>query len=128
MVNKENKIRILVADDLADVREALATILNKQPDMSVVAEAADGRQAVELFRSYRPDVTLMDLKMPIMDGLQAASAICKEFPDARIIAMTAFGDLEVSRKAEACVRSFFRKDITRQELLQHIRDVYAALY
>jgi len=126
-MSEENRIRILVADDLADVREALVTILSRQPDMTVIAEAADGLQAVELFRSYLPDVVLMDLMMPVMDGLQAASAICKEFPHARIIAMTAFSDLEdLARKIHPCIKTFLRKEISRQNLLQHIRAIYAA--
>ena len=107
-------IRLLIADDHLTVREGLAAILKSRQGMQVVAQASDGQEAVELFRSHRPDVTLMDLGMPRMNGLEATRAILAEAPDARIVVLTAFeGEEENSRRAGA--RSVVQKDASREE-------------
>src|SRR5579863_5916139 len=94
-------IRVLCVDDHPLVRKGIAAILNNEPDMSLVAEAENGRQAVELFRQHQPDVTLMDLRMPELDGIGAAKLIRSEFPEAKIIALTSFdGDQDVFRALE----------------------------
>src|SRR5580765_4052810 len=95
------KIRILVAEDHLVARVGVSTIVNMQPDMTVVAEASNGAQAVEQFRQHRPDIALLDLRMPGMTGTEAAAAIRKEFPDARMIALTTYGGDEDIRRALA---------------------------
>ena len=92
-------IRILVAEDHLVARVGVMTIVNMQPDMAVVAEASNGQQAVELFRKHQPDVTLLDLRMPVMGGVEAATAIRAEFPGARMIALTTYGGDEDIRSA-----------------------------
>jgi two-component system NarL family response regulator len=96
-----DKIRILVAEDHLVARVGVSTIVNMQPDMTVVAEASNGHQAVELFRKHRPDVTLLDMRMPGMGGVEAATAIRAEFPNARMIALTTYGGDEDIRRALA---------------------------
>jgi DNA-binding NarL/FixJ family response regulator len=119
-------IRILAVDDHALVRKGIAAILASQPDMSVVAEASNGREAVELFRSQRPDVTLMDLQMPEMNGLDAMIAIRAEFPDARIIMLTTYaGDVQVLRAMKVGARGYLLKTLLDKELLETIRAVHA---
>src|SRR3954451_3505544 len=90
--NRTNgKIRILVAEDHLVARVGVTTIVNMQPDMTVVAEASNGQQAVEAYRQFRPDVALLDLRMPVMGGVEAAAAIKSEFPGARMVALTTYG-------------------------------------
>src|SRR6185295_11032234 len=102
------------------------TIVNMQPDMSVIAEAANGAQAVEMYRQQRPDIALLDLRMPVMTGFEAAAAIRKEFPDARLIALTTYGgDEDIRRALAAGVRSYLTKDVLHEELLKAIRAVYS---
>jgi two-component system NarL family response regulator len=121
-----DKIRILVAEDHLVARVGVSTIVNMQPDMTVVAEASNGQQAVELFRTHRPDVTLLDLRMPGMGGVEAATAIRAEFPTARMIALTTYGgDEDIRRALAAGVLAYLTKDVLHDELLKAIRAVYA---
>jgi DNA-binding NarL/FixJ family response regulator len=119
-------IRVMCVDDHPLVRKGIASIINNEPDMQMVAEASQGRQAVELFRKHQPDVTLMDLRMPEMDGIEAVKQIRAEFPEARIIALTSFdGDQEIYRALEAGVRGYLLKEMVHTEVLSAIRAVYA---
>ena len=105
---------------------ASRTIVNMQPDMTVVAEAANGQQAVELYRKHLPDVTLLDLRMPGMSGVEAATAIRAEFPNARMIALTTYGgDEDIRRALAAGVQAYLTKDVLHDELLKAIRAVHA---
>lgn len=120
------RIRILVAEDHVIARVGVIGLINMQPDMIVVAEATDGRRAIELFRVHRPDVTLLDIRMPKLSGLDAAAAIREEDPDARLIALTSFGrDEDMCRAFEAGIRAFLTKNVLREELLTAIRSVHA---
>jgi DNA-binding NarL/FixJ family response regulator len=122
----KSKIRILVAEDHLVARVGVGAIINRQPDMLVVAEASNGRQAVERYRQHVPDVALLDLRMPFLSGTEVAIAIRKEFPDARLIALTSYGgDEDIRRTLAAGVRAYLTKDVLRNELLQTIRTVYA---
>jgi DNA-binding NarL/FixJ family response regulator len=119
-------IRILVAEDHLVARVGVSTIVNMQPDMTVVAEASNGAQAVEQFRQHRPDIALLDLRMPGMTGTEAAAAIRKEFPDARMIALTTYGgDEDIRRALAAGVQAYLTKDVLHDELLKAIRAVHA---
>ena len=119
-------IRILIADDQWVVREGLTALINRRPDMEVIAEAENGRQALECFRQCRPDVTLMDLRMPQMGGADAIAAICAEFPRARVLALTTFdSDEYIYRVLKAGARGFLLKDAPREELMDVIRAVHA---
>jgi DNA-binding NarL/FixJ family response regulator len=118
-------IRILTVDDHALIRKGIAAILASQPDMSVIAEASNGREAVEQFRSHCPDVTLMDLQMPEMNGLDAMIAIRAEFPDARIIMLTTYaGDVQVLRAMKVGARGYLLKTLLDKELLETVRAVH----
>jgi DNA-binding NarL/FixJ family response regulator len=119
-------IRVLSVDDHALLREGIAALVGNQPDMELVAEACDGREAVELFRRHQPDVTLMDLQMPEMGGIDAMSAIRGEFPEARIIVLTTYtGDIQVMRAMRAGARAYLLKGLLRKELIETIRAVHA---
>ncbi len=119
-------IRILSVDDHALLREGLAALIANQPDLELVAEAANGREAIELFRKHRPDVTLMDLQMPEVGGIDAISGIRSEFPDARIIVLTTHaGDVHVTRALRAGARAYLLKSLLRKELIDVIRAVHA---
>jgi two-component system NarL family response regulator len=119
-------IRILVAEDHLVARVGVSTIVNMQPDMTVVAEASNGLQAVELFRKHLPDVTLLDLRMPGMTGVEAATAIRHDYPHARMIALTTYGgDEDIRRALAAGVQAYLTKDVLHDELLKAIRAVYA---
>jgi two-component system NarL family response regulator len=119
-------IRILVAEDHLVARVGVSTIVNMQPDMTVVAEASNGQQAVEMFRKHVPDVTLLDLRMPVMTGVEAATAISREYPKARMIALTTYGgDEDIRRALAAGVQAYLTKDVLHDELLKAIRAVHA---
>ena len=119
-------IRILAVDDHALFREGIAALVGNQTDMELVAEGMNGREAVELFRRHQPDVTLMDLQMPEMNGIDALSAIRGEFPEARIIVLTTYtGDVQVFRALKAGARAYLLKGLLRKELIETIRAVHA---
>jgi DNA-binding NarL/FixJ family response regulator len=118
-------IRILVAEDHLVARVGVTAIVNMQPDMTVVAEAANGQQAVELYRRHLPDVALLDLRMPVMGGTEAAAAIRAEFPQARMIALTTYGgDEDIRRALAAGMQAYLTKDVLHDELLNAIRAVH----
>jgi DNA-binding NarL/FixJ family response regulator len=120
------RIRILVAEDHLVARVGVTTIVNMQPDMVVIAEASNGQQAVELYRQHAPDVALLDMRMPILDGVAAAKAIRAEFPGARMIALTTYGgDEDIRRALAAGVQAYLTKDVLHDELLKAIRAVHA---
>ncbi len=119
-------IRILSVDDHPLLREGVNALLAGQADMTLVAEASNGREAIEQFRKHRPDVTLMDLQMPEMNGVDAMIAICGEFPAARIIVLTTYiGDVQVLRSLKAGARAYLLKGLLRKELVDTIRLVHA---
>jgi DNA-binding NarL/FixJ family response regulator len=119
-------IRVLSVDDHPLVREGISTIINGQADMSLAGVASNGREGIEAFRVLRPDVTLMDLRLPDLSGLDLTIAIRSEFPDARIIVLTTFeGDVDVQRALKAGVRGYLLKSMPSQEMLDMIRQVHA---
>jgi two-component system, NarL family, response regulator len=119
-------IRVLAVDDHPLLREGIAALIGSEEDMELVGEASNGREALDLFRIYRPDITLMDLQMPEMDGIDAIGAIRGEFPEARIIVLTTHpGDVQVSRALKAGARAYLLKGMLRKELLGTIRAVHA---
>ena len=119
-------IRILCVDDHPLLRDGVTALLSGQPDMTLVAEASNGREAIEQFRKHRPDVTLMDLQMPEMNGVDAMISICAEFPAARIIVLTTYtGDVQVMRALKAGARAYLLKGLLRKELVETIRLVHA---
>jgi two-component system, NarL family, response regulator len=122
--DRSNIIRVLIADDHPVVRQGLAAMIEREPDMVAIAQAGDGRSAVEMFREYHPDVTLMDLRMPKMGGVGAIDAICSEFDDAKIIVLTTFdGDEDIYRGLRAGAMGYLLKDAEPDELLTAIRTV-----
>jgi DNA-binding NarL/FixJ family response regulator len=119
-------IRVLSVDDHPLLREGIAALVNAESDMKLVAEATNGQEAIELFRSHRPDVTLMDLQMPGLNGIEAIIGIRSEFPNARIIVLTTYaGDVQVLRALKAGARGYILKAHVRRELLDSIRGVHA---
>jgi len=123
-VDKQNPIKVLVVDDHFVVRMGLTTLINSQPDMTVVGEATNGKQGAELFRERRPDVTLMDLRMPEMNGVEAITAIRAEYADARIIVLSTYdGDEDIYRAFQAGARAYLLKDMHHDELVTAIRAV-----
>lgn len=126
VMNATSPIRILTVDDHPMLREGIAALLGSETDMALVAEASNGREAIELFRTHRPDVTLMDLQMPVMSGHDAIQAIRKDFPDARIIVLTTYtGDSRTVEAFKAGASGYLLKNEMRKELAGTIRSVYA---
>jgi DNA-binding NarL/FixJ family response regulator len=114
----------MAVDDHPLIRSGLRAVIASEPDMEMVGEAANGEEAIELYREDRPDVVLMDLRMPVMDGLTATLAILREFPDAKIVALTTYeGDEDIHRALSAGARGYLLKDMMRSQLLQVIRTV-----
>ncbi|MFL6212287.1 MAG: response regulator [Blastocatellia bacterium] len=125
-MSKDKPLRIMIADDHFVVRMGLAAVVNTQPDMSVIAEATTGKQAIEVYREHRPDVVLMDVRMPEMNGIDAIVAIRKDYPDARFIVLTTYdGDEDIYRALQAGARAYLLKDMLRDELVETIRAIYA---
>jgi DNA-binding NarL/FixJ family response regulator len=121
-----DRIRIMVVEDHHIVRQGLVALLNAVPDMTVVAEASDGKDALDLFRQHQPDVTMMDLRLPNMGGVEAVTEIRKQFPSARIIVLTTFdGDEDIYRALQAGARGYLLKGMFGEELMDAIRAVHA---
>jgi DNA-binding NarL/FixJ family response regulator len=126
MSEHANAIRILVVDDHPVVREGVDALVRRQPDMRIVAQAANGHEAIEKFRAHRPDITLMDLQMPEMNGLDVLIALRGEFPEARVIVLTTYiGDVQALRAIKAGARAYLLKTALHKELLDTIRAVHA---
>jgi two-component system NarL family response regulator len=124
MISQSTTIRVLIVDDHSIVRQGLATIINRDPEMTVIAQAQDGQQAIACFGEHQPDVTLMDLRMPQMGGVEAITAICAQFKPARIIVLTTYdGDEDIYRGLQAGAKGYLLKDAKANELLNAIRMV-----
>lgn len=120
------RIRVLSVDDHTLIREGIAALINDQPDMLLVAQASSGREAIQHFREHRPDVVLMDLRLPDMTGIDAMIAILSDFPEARIAILTSSeGDVEMQRALESGAKSYLLKSMPSKELVETIRKVYA---
>lgn len=125
-MHSDGRIHVLCADDHPLVRKGIAWILAAEPDILLVAEAGSGHEAVELFRVHIPDVTLIDLRMPGMDGVAATEAILRDFPDAKIIALTSYaGDQEIYRTLKAGVQGYLLKEMVHTEVVRAIRTVHS---
>ena len=126
MATDANKIRIMVIDDQAVVRQGFVSLIKTLPDMEIVAEGSNGREAIELFRRHQPDITLMDLRMPELSGAEAITQIRGEFPAARIIVLTTYdGDEDIYRSVQAGAQGYLLKDMFFEELEAAIRKVHA---
>jgi DNA-binding NarL/FixJ family response regulator len=122
----DHKLRIIVIDDQAVVRQGFVALINTVADMSVIAEGTNGRQAIELYREHQPDVMLIDLRMPVLSGVEAIAAIRSEFPKARLIVLTTFdGDEDIYRSLQAGAQGYLLKDVFFEELEDAIRRVHA---
>ncbi len=125
-MSQQRVIKILSIDDDHLIREGIATVIGKQPDMELIAQASSGNEAIQQYRQHWPDVTLMDLRLRDLSGIDATAAIRAESPDARIIILTAFnGDVEVQRALEAGACGYFLKTLPPDELVEVIREVHA---
>jgi two-component system, NarL family, response regulator len=125
-MSQSTPIRVLIVDDHTIVRQGLATIINRDPEVTVIAQAPDGQQAIDLFREHQPDVTLMDLRMPQMCGVEAITAIRAEFKQARIIVLTTYdADEDIYRGLQAGAQGYLLKDTGADELLNAIRTVHS---
>jgi two-component system NarL family response regulator len=121
-----DRINIIVVDDQAVVRQGFVSLINTVPDMAVVAEGTNGEEAIELFRLHRPDVVLMDLRMPVLGGVAAITALRREFPSARVIVLTTYdGDEDIYRSLQAGAQGYLLKDVFFEELEDAIRTVHA---
>lgn len=119
-------IRILTVDDHPLLREGIVSLVGKQTDMTVIAEGSTGREAIELFRIHRPDVTLMDMRMPGLSGIDAMTEILRDFPEAKFIVLSTYsGDVQILRALKAGARAYLLKGFLRKQLLDAIRSVYA---
>lgn len=126
MSDSPSLIRILTVDDHPLLRKGIAALVNVEPDMKLVAEASNGQEAIEKYRAHRPDITLMDLQMPRLNGVEAISGILSEFPDARIVVLTTYtGDVQLLRALRAGARGYVLKRHVHRELLEAVRAVHA---
>jgi len=126
MSTEPGLIRLLTVDDHPLLRKGIAALVNAEPDMKVIAEASSGSEAVDMFRSHHPDVTIMDLQMPGMSGLEAINRILSEFPNSRIIVLTTYsGDVQVAQAIRAGARGYILKGHVHRELLETIRVIHA---
>jgi DNA-binding NarL/FixJ family response regulator len=125
-MTEHTKIRVFSVDDHPLLRAGIAALINSQPDMMLVAHAATGREAVQGYREHRPDVTLMDLRLPDLSGIDAMIAIRSDFPDARVVMLTTFeGDVEIQRALAAGARGYVLKNMPPNELADVVRQVHA---
>jgi DNA-binding NarL/FixJ family response regulator len=125
-MEEEERIRVFSVDDHPLLREGIAAIINNQPDMLMVAQAASAKEAIELYRKHLPDVTLMDLRLPDMSGVDTMIAIRREYPEARIVMLTTFeGDVEIKRALEGGARGYLLKSMPPKELVEVVRQVHA---
>jgi DNA-binding NarL/FixJ family response regulator len=125
-MNNDRKIRVLTVDDHPVVRNGIAGLVGDQADMVLVGEASNGREAIQQFRTHKPDVTLMDLQMPELNGIDAIIAIRAEFPQARVIVLTTYtGDVQIVRALKAGAQGYLLKNLLHKELLDAIRSVHA---
>lgn len=126
MTDRSAQIRVLAVDDHVLVRQGMAVLLSTEPGMALVAEASNGREAIQQFRAHLPDITLMDLQMPEMNGLDAIISIRGEFPEAKIIVLTTYkGDVQILRALKAGARAYLLKNTFHKELIDTIRAVHA---